>query len=71
MDDTKDWWTSKTIWASFVQIAAGLAATFGLFNSAAVQEIVTAAPELIVGTIGVATGAFALYGRVTATKTIV
>lgn len=68
--DTKPWYASKTIWASVMQILAGVLVTTGLVSDAAREILVTDGPELVTGVIVAVFGLFSLYGRMTATKAI-
>lgn len=70
MNDTKPWYSSITVWASLVQIAVGLAVSFGVVDSAAGTQIATDLPGLLVGVAASGTGILALVGRVRATKQI-
>ena len=70
MDDTKPWYTSQTIWASILQMAVGVGVGLGAINAAAGTEILAAGPGLLLGLINTGLGAWALYGRVKASKTL-
>lgn len=70
MDNSKPWYASNTIWASFLQMAVGVAIALGVINDAAGSEIVAAGPGLLLGLVNTALGAWSLYGRVKATKTL-
>lgn len=70
MEGTKPFWASKTAWASLVQIMTFGLLTLGLVDQHGVEVLNEQAPELAVTLVGVVTGAFALYGRVKATKAI-
>lgn len=66
----KPWYTSKACWASVLQVGVGALVSAGLLSAEATKELVTAGPDVIVGIIGSALGAFSLYGRVTAKTAI-
>lgn len=70
MDDTKPWYASQTIWASILQMAVGVAVGLGFINAAAGTEIVATGPGLLLGLVNAGLGAWSLYGRVSATKTV-
>lgn len=65
MDDSKVWYTSKTVWGSIIAVVAGIAGAFGFQLDIAGQEVITSA---IVSLVGLAGGLIALWGRLRATK---
>lgn len=69
-DNTKPWWQSQTIWASVLQVALGIAVSFGLVTDVQSGAILADAPALIVGISTVLLGGWGLYGRVKATKAL-
>lgn len=71
METTKAWYASKTIWASILQMAVGVAVGAGLINDVAGTTIIADGPDIVIGLINSALGAYGVYGRVKATKTIV
>lgn len=66
MDDTKVWYTSKTVWGSIIAVVAGIAGAFGFNIDSAGQEVISTS---IVGAVSIVGGLIALYGRLRATKT--
>lgn len=61
MDDTKAWYTSKTIWAG------AIAALIGLYNAIGAVKHLPPIPDWIFTILG----AIGIYGRVTADTKIV
>lgn len=70
MEETKPWWSSRTIWASILQVGVGVAVSLGLFSDTAGGAILADGPDLIIGVVTGLLGAWGLYGRVKATKTL-
>lgn len=70
MEESKPWYASKTIWASFLQIAVGIAVTMGVVSDTQGTALLADGPDLIVGLVTAVLGAIGLYGRVQATKTL-
>ena len=68
MEDTKDWYLSKTIWGALVAVGASVLQLGGLHVAVADQSAVADAATSIAGAVG---GLLAVYGRLTATSTIV
>ncbi|MEO0497976.1 MAG: hypothetical protein AAF141_11520 [Pseudomonadota bacterium] len=67
MDQTKPWYTSKTIWASAAAIIGAALSFFGMpFGAGAEQLLAERLTELAT----VIAGLVALYGRLTAEKRI-
>ncbi len=66
-DLNKNWYTSKTIWAGVVTIAASALGFFGFQLDADSQAGVT---EFILTIVTAISGLVAIYGRVTATKKV-
>jgi hypothetical protein len=63
MENTKPWWQSRTIWASVLQVALGVAVSMGVLTSSQSGAILTEGPDLIVGISTAVLGAWGLYGR--------
>lgn len=70
MEPSKPWWQSNTIWASVLQVGLGLAVSLGVVSDVQGDAILADGPELIVGAVTALLGAWGLYGRVKATKTL-
>ena len=70
MESSKSWWASRTIWASIIQMLIGIATTAGFINDAAGEIIIAEGPGIVIGLVMWATGAWAAYGRISATKVI-
>jgi len=70
MDNTKPWFASQTIWASLLQMGVGVAVGLGMINAVAGTTIVAEGPGLVIGLINAGLGAWSLYGRVRASKTL-
>ena len=67
MDETKEWYRSRTVWGALIAVLAPLLHAAGLnlpggYESALVDGVTTVA-----GAVG---GLIALYGRLSATQTI-
>ena len=67
MEDTKQWYTSKTILASLVTVIALIAGGFNLTIDTQTQEGIV---ELATVIVGVVSSVVAIYGRVKASKII-
>lgn len=67
MEETKAWYTSKTILASLVTVIALIAGGFNLTIDVQTQGEVVELVSVVVGVIG---SVFAIYGRIKASKTI-
>ena len=67
MTETIKWWQSKTILGSIVAVLAGVGSIVGLNLDASLQSQLV---ELVIGASSVIGGAIAVYGRMTAKKTI-
>ena len=67
MTETIKWWQSKTILGSVVAVLSGVGAIVGLNLDASLQSQLV---DLIIGAGSVIGGVVAIYGRVTAKKTI-
>ncbi|KPF41101.1 hypothetical protein ACSV9I_08215 [Rhizobium sp. G187] len=67
MLDFKPWYQSKTVWGALIAIASPLLRQAGLDLGDADQAELADALTLLAGTFG---GLLALYGRVTATKSV-
>lgn len=70
MDTSKPWYASKTIWASILQMAVGIAVAMGLVNDVAGSTIIAEGPDIVIGLVNGALGAWSLYGRVKATTQV-
>lgn len=68
--DPKEWYTSKTLWASIAQVAVGIAVSVGIITPDSATSIVSQLPELIVGLLTSGLGLLSFWGRYTATKQI-
>lgn len=69
-EPTKPWYASTTVWASILQVVAGLSVAVGLFDAAAGTTITSEGPAIIVSLVTAALGAWGVYGRVKATTPI-
>ncbi len=67
MNDSKPWYTSKTVIASLVAVGSMLLAAFGYHLDDGAQVALT---EALLQVIAVAASLFAIIGRVAATKRI-
>lgn len=67
MDTTKPWYLSKTVWASLVTIAVSVAAMLGLPTGNIDQGSLA---DIILQIVTAFSGAFAIFGRLTASKKI-
>ena len=67
MEDTKQWYLSKTILASLVTVIALIAGGFNLTIDVQTQEGIV---ELATVIVGVVSSAVAIWGRIKASKTI-
>ena len=67
MEDSKQWYQSKTILASLVTVIVLIAGYFNYSIDAQTQEGIV---ELATVIVGVVSSVFAIYGRVKASKTI-
>lgn len=65
--NSKDWYKSKTIWASLVTVVVGTLLTVGVVDLEAEQDTIT---ELIMQIVTIVSGIIALVGRVQATTAI-
>jgi len=63
MNDVKEWYQSRTVWASLVTVAVGLMATAGWVDLTGEQETIV---DLIMQAVLLISGFTALWGRVTA-----
>lgn len=74
MSETKSLFRSKTFWGAAVAVLGALAGLFGLEMSAADQAELTSLANQLLGIwdslVVIAGALFAIYGRVTARKTI-
>lgn len=67
MNDTKPWYMSRTVWGALVAIAASIGGAFGIMISEIEQVEIADTILQIVGAVG---GFLALFGRLSAQKTI-
>lgn len=67
MDTTKPWYLSKTVWASIVTIALSVAGMFGLPTGNVDQGSLA---DIILQLVTALSGAFAIFGRLTASTKI-
>lgn len=67
MEGEKGFWQSKTVWGGIISLAAFAAGWLGYAITAADKAEVV---DDITTLIGIAASLFAIYGRVSATKTI-
>jgi len=67
MNETKPWYTSKTIWGSLVAFGAGIATFFGLEIEPQTQTLFT---DTILQIVAVLASLFAIFGRLSATSAI-
>jgi hypothetical protein len=65
--DAKQWWTSKGVIGGIVSFAVSLAVLCGVQLP---EDFVGQATEVVLGAVGVASSALAIYGRIKASKTI-
>jgi len=64
MNQTKQWYLSKTIWAALVTVVIGTLMMFGVGTDLeSEQETIT---ELIMQVVGIVSGIIAVYGRLVA-----
>lgn len=70
MDETKPWWQSTTVWASVFTMATGLGVAMNVLTADQAKAVMAEGPGLVLGALNVFFGAWALYGRVVATKQI-
>lgn len=67
MDGTKPWYTSKAVWGGVVAALAGVASLTGVSLGVEDQDALV---EVILALVSAVGGAIAVYGRVTAAKTV-
>jgi hypothetical protein len=67
MDETKQWYLSKTVWGALIAIVASLLSGMGLELGAGVQDRLADDLVSLAGAIG---GLIAIYGRLTAEKRV-
>ena len=66
MEDTKNWYKSKTVWAGIITALIGTLALFGV----TVQDNPETIADSVVNLIATVSGIVAIFGRVTAKQTI-
>ena len=66
MNDSKQWYQSKTVWSSIVVVLASLLTAFGVGMGERVAENQSAIVEVIMSLVGAVAGAVAFWGRMTA-----
>lgn len=67
MEEQKQWWQSKTMWAGIVTLAIGILGTTGLASLEGEQDVLV---EKIMQIVTAVAGFIAIYGRITAKTTI-
>lgn len=67
MENSKDWYKSKTIWAGVVTIISSAAAGFGYPIEADIQSGII---EIVLTIVTSVSGMVAIYGRITADKQV-
>ncbi len=67
MNNTKPWYTSKTIWGSLVAVTAAMASVFGLEIESQTQIVLT---EAILQGVTIVASLFAVFGRLGAKSII-
>lgn len=67
MDETKQWYLSKTVWGALIAIIASLLSGMGLELGAGAQDRLADDLVSLAGAIG---GLIAIYGRLTAEKRV-
>ncbi|TCL76182.1 hypothetical protein [Rhizobium sp. BK251] len=67
MDESKDWYRSKTIWGALLAVGASLVQFTGVEVSPGDQMVIADSAVSIAGAIG---GLLAVYGRLTAKTAI-
>lgn len=67
MDESKDWYRSKTIWGALLAVGASLVQFMGVEVSPGDQMVIADSAVSIAGAIG---GLLAVYGRLTAKTAI-
>lgn len=70
MDNSKPWYTSKTIWGSIVQVIAALLVGLGVIGADDSASFLGIAPDAAVGIVGGVLALWNWYARATATKMI-
>jgi hypothetical protein len=70
MNETKPWYTSKTVWVGAAQIAIGAATAAGVIDMDAAVDAQNQAPEVISGLVGAVLGVATVASRVVANKRI-
>ncbi len=66
-DETKPWYTSRTVWGALIAIAASLANAAGIEVSAGDEGELA---DLLVSAAGVIGGLIAVYGRISARRPV-
>ncbi|MEM9734592.1 MAG: hypothetical protein AAF903_14055 [Pseudomonadota bacterium] len=67
MIEEKDWYRSRTIWGSLIAVAAALGSLIGVEIDADTQTVILEAVLQLVAVLG---SIYAVFGRLSATKTI-
>lgn len=70
MNGDKAWYASKAIWASVLQVVAGVAIAGGFLSEEQGAIVQNEFPELIAGGAVVLLGAIGAWGRIVASKTL-
>jgi len=63
MENVKEWYKSKTVWAALATMGTGLLLTFGIIDLSGEQEAIT---DNIMGVVETVIGLVALIGRIVA-----
>ncbi|WP_421594545.1 hypothetical protein [Shinella sp. M27] len=66
-DETKPWYTSRTVWGALIAIAASLANAAGIEITAGDEGELA---DLLVSAAGVIGGLIAVYGRISARRPV-
>lgn len=66
-DETKPWYTSRTVWGALIAITASLANAAGIEVSAGDEGELA---DLLVSAAGVIGGLIAVYGRISARRPV-
>lgn len=69
-EPVKPWYTSRTVWASMLQILVAALVAAGKLTHEGGQLMEGAGPDVITGLVTAALAAVALWGRVAATHRI-
>lgn len=67
MDDSKGWYSSRTIWGGIIAVGAAIAGAFGYTVSDVDQSQLMEIVSTVAAALG---GVVAIWGRITASKSI-